>query len=70
VTDFRFTDFEKRAAFVRFMGQTQAYLLDALTTEGSNTQDAECQFKAIVKEAVAANAQPAVAGGVTTVIGK
>ena len=52
MTDFRFTDFEKKAAFVRFMGQTQAYLLEALTTEGSG--EAESTFKVAVKESAPA----------------
>ena len=50
VSDFKFTNEEKTEAFVKFTNQTQAYLVEALTSEGSQlTEDAHAKFKVRVK---------------------
>ena len=58
MTDFKFTDLEKKQALVRFVGQTSAFLLEALTKEGSSSlqsdaPDLEASFKVKLKEEAA-----------------
>lgn len=52
VSDFKFTDEQKKTALVRYMNAQLTTVLEALSKEGSSQTDSELSFKVKQKEAV------------------